>query len=62
MGKEILMFGHIKIEKQIFIFIKALFCIEDVDTDNVLMSNKIYSCNKSYKHFIGLNLQLGFCS
>ena len=40
-GKEVLTFGDIEIEKIIFTVIK------------VLVSNKIFPCEKNYKYFIG---------
>ena len=33
--------------------IKTPLFLEGVDTDNVLLSNKIFSSEKSYKYFIG---------
>ena len=52
-GKEILTFGDIEIEKIIFTVIKVLFFLEDVDPEKVLVSNKIFPCEKNYKYFIG---------
>ena len=49
MGKEILTF----VKKQTFHCYKNPTFLEDVDTDNVLVSNKISFGEKNYKYFIG---------
>ena len=46
MEKEIIRFGNIDIEKQKFDHYKSYF-LEDIDIDNVLVSNKISSGRKT---------------
>ena len=46
MEKEIIRFGNIDIEKQKFDHYKSYF-LEDIDMDNVLVSNKISSGKKT---------------
>ena len=46
MGKKILMFGNIEIEK-------TPIYLKDEDIEKVLVSNKIYFGEKNYKYFIG---------
>ena len=41
MGKKVLTFGNIKIGKDNFPAMKAVFFKEDVNIENVLVSNKI---------------------
>ena len=53
MGKEILTFGDIKIEKNKFYCQKTPIFIKDVDIEKVLVSNKISFAEKNYKYFIG---------
>ena len=53
MGKEILTFDNIDIEKNKFYRHKTAIFSEDVDIEKVLVSNKIYFGEKNYKHFIG---------
>ena len=53
MGKEILMFGNIEIEKNKFYHHKSLVPVKDVDIEEVLLSNKISSGKKNFKYFIG---------
>ena len=54
MGKEILTFGDIEIEKISFIVRhKTLTLLRDVDIEKVLVSNKISFGEKNYKYFIG---------
>ena len=53
MGKEILTFGDIKIEKNKFYRNKTSIFLKDVDTEKVLVSNKISFGEKNYKYFIG---------
>ena len=50
MGKEIIMFDDIKIEK--FRQYKSPIFLEDVDINNIIVSNKIFSGEKNYKYFI----------
>ena len=53
MGKEILSFGDIETEKDIFYRHKSPIVLEEVDIEKVLVSNKISSNEKNYKYFIG---------
>ena len=53
MGKEILTFGDIEIEKNKFYRHKSAIFLKDVDIDKVLVSNKISFAEKNYKCFIG---------
>ena len=53
MGKEILAFGNIEIEKSQIFRHKIPIFLEDLDTEKVLVSNKISFGEKNYKHFIG---------
>ena len=53
MGKEILTFGDIKIEKNKFYRHKTPNLLKDVDIKKVLVSNKIPFDEKNYKYFIG---------
>ena len=46
MEKEIIRFGNIDIEKQKFDHYKSYF-LEDIDIDNMLVSNKISSGKKT---------------
>ena len=46
MGKKILMFGNIEIEK-------TPIYLKNEDIEKVLVSNKIYFGEKNYKYFIG---------
>ena len=49
MGKEILTFGDIEIEKNKFYRIKIPVHLRDVDIEKALVSNKISFGEKSYK-------------
>ena len=53
MGKEILPFEDIEIEKNFFTAIRLLFFLGDVDIEKVLVSNRISFGEKNYKYFIG---------
>ena len=53
MGKEILKFGNIEIEKNKFYHHKSLIFLKNVDIEKVLVSNKISLGEKNYKYFIG---------
>ena len=53
MGKELIMFADIKIEKHKFDCYKNPNCLEHVDIDSVLVSNKISSDEEDYKYSIG---------
>ena len=53
MGKEILMFRDIEIEKINFTAIRLLFFVKDVDIEKVLVSDKISFGEKNFKYFIG---------
>ena len=46
MGKEILTFGNIEIEKNKFYRSKTPISLKDVDIEKVLVSNKISSSEK----------------
>ena len=50
MGKEILTFGNIEIEKNKFYHHKTPIFLKDVDIDKVLVSNKISFSEKNYKY------------
>ena len=52
MGKELLAFGDIEVEKK-KTTIKVPFFVKDVDIKEVLVSSKISSDEKNYKCFIG---------
>ena len=52
MGKEILTFGDIEIEKNKFHRHKTPIFLKDVDIKKVLLSNKISFGGKIYKYFI----------
>ena len=45
--------GNIKIEKNRFYRNKTPIFLKDVDTEKVLVSNKISFCEKIYKYYIG---------
>ena len=47
------MFGDIEIETHKFHCYRNQSFLEDVDIDSVLLSNKIFSDKKKYKHFTG---------
>ena len=53
MGKEILTFGDIEIEKSKFYRHKSPVPLRDIDIEKVLVSNKISFGEKNYKYFIG---------
>ena len=53
MGKEILTFGNIEIEKNKFYHHKTPTFLGDVDIKKVLVSKKISFSEKNYKYFIG---------
>ena len=53
MGKEILTFGDIEIEKNKFYHHKTPVPLRDVDIEKVLVSNKISFGEENYKYFIG---------
>ena len=52
MGKEILMFGDIEIEKNTFYHDKSPVPLRHIDTEKVLVSNKISFGKKNYKYFL----------
>ena len=52
MGKEILTFGDIEIEKRNLLQEDPYF-LKDVDIEKVLASSKIYFGDKNYKYFFG---------
>ena len=49
MGKEILTFGDIEIEKNEFYCHESPIFLKDVDIEKVLVSSKISSVEKNYK-------------
>ena len=53
MGKKILTFGDLEIEKNKFYHHKTPMFLVDVDIKKVLVSNKISFGDKNYKYFIG---------
>ena len=53
MGKKILMFGDIDIEKYKFYRHKTPIFFKDIDIKKVLVSSKISFSEKNYKYFIG---------
>ena len=53
MAKEILMLGDIEIEKNRFYHHKTPILLRDIDTEKVLVSNKIPFGEKNCKYFIG---------
>ena len=52
MGKGILTFGNIEIEKNKFYCRKAPIFLKNVDIEKVIVSNKISLDKKNYKYFI----------
>ena len=52
MVKKVLTFGDIEIEKQKFCRYKSFIFLEDVNIDNILVSNKFSFGKKNYKSFI----------
>ena len=53
MGKVILTFGDIENEKDKFYYYKTPIFVEDVNINNILVSNKIFSGEKNNKYFTG---------
>ena len=53
MGKEILTFGNIEIEKNKFYHHKTPIFLGDIDIEKVLVSNKTSFGEKNYKYFSG---------
>ena len=53
MGKEILTFGDIEIEKKNYRNKIPIFFLKDVNTEKVLVSNEISFGEKNYNYFIG---------
>ena len=53
MGKETLTFGDFEIENHKLYLYESPIFLEDVDIDNMLVSDKISSGEKNFKHFIG---------
>ena len=52
MVEEIVTFGDIEIEKHNFYSYESPTFLEDVDSNNASVSNKISSGEKNYKYFI----------
>ena len=53
MNTKMLTFDDIEIEQDKFYSHKKPICLEDVDINKVLVSNKISSGEKNYKYFVG---------
>ena len=53
MGKDILAFGDMEIEKNKFYWHKSYVPLRDINTEKVLVSKKISFGEKIYKYFIG---------
>ena len=53
MGKEILTFVYIEIERKKITAVRLQFFLKDVDIEKVLVSKKISFGEKNYKYFIG---------
>ena len=53
MGKEILAFWDVQIEKNKFYQQKTPILLRYVDIENVLVSNKTSFSEKNYKYFLG---------
>ena len=53
MGKDILTYGYIGIEKNKFYRHMTPILLRDVDIEKVLVSNKISFGEKNYNYFIG---------
>ena len=53
MGKEILAFGNIEIEKNKFHHHESPAPLRDIEIEKVLISNKVFFSEKNYKYFIG---------
>ena len=51
MDKEIITFDYIEFEKRKFQGYTDPFCLHDIDTSRIFLSNKS-SCKKNYKYFI----------
>ena len=52
MGKEIVTFGNTEIEKYIFHHYKNPIFLEDMDINNILISNKTPVSKRNYEYFI----------
>ena len=53
MGKEIITFGKIEVEKHEFYWHKSPVSIHDVDVSKILASNEVGFDKKGFKYFIG---------
>ena len=53
MNKEIIKFREFEIKEHKFLVVKVQFSLEGVDTDDILIPNKISSVEKKYQYFIG---------
>ena len=53
MGKEVLTFGNIEIEKNKFYHHKTPIFLRDVDIEKKLVSNNVSFGEKNYKYFTG---------
>ena len=54
MGKTIMKFGDIEIEKQKFHHHKRSISIKNVDINKIVVSNKVSFGKKGFKYFIGI--------
>ena len=52
MEKTVIKFGDIEIEKQKFHQHKGPISIKNIDTNNIVISNKVSFCKKGFKYFI----------
>ena len=52
MGKTIINFGNIEIEKQKFYKNKSPISIKDIDINKIVVSNRVCFGKKGFKHFI----------
>ena len=53
MGNKIITFGDIEVEKHKFNRYKYPIFLNNVNIDNILVSNKFFSGEKNHKYFIG---------
>ena len=53
MDEEVITFGDIEIEKRNFLCYRSPIFLENINTDIILVSHKIYSSEANNKYFIG---------
>ena len=58
MSKKMLTFGDIEIEQDKFYSHKKPICLEDVDINNVLVSNKISSSEKTINTLLVISMMI----